>query len=244
MSNAESAGPFRRRRFVIAAIAVGAIVLLGAVAIIASLLAGGNDEEAEPTPTTSVSSSTDASDPDPSVCGLDGYEEGSSLDAPPTNEWELVGTVAAPLSDDAGPGVVENNGFRNCYAHTAEGALFAAVNYTAVGTDATLAPQLPGLVATGPGRDALATQIAAAGGAPSTNAQRAQVTGYKIASYSGDSATIDLALDYSTTGLVSLPLRLEWEGGDWKMILTDSGKPPLAPSQLENLGGYTPWGGA
>jgi hypothetical protein len=243
MSTDRTGGAFRRRGWVIAAIVVGVILLLGAVAVVTALLNPGQDS-ANPTPTATSSTAPAAEDPDPSVCGLEGFEEASSVSAPPSNEWELVGTVAAPISPRSGPGEVADNGFRYCYAHTAEGALFAAVNYSAVGTDATLAAQLPELVAEGPGRDALRAQIEAAGGASSTGAQRAQVTGFKIAAYDGDTATVDLALDYSAVGLVSVPLRLVWQEGDWKMVLTDAGELPLSPSPIENLGGYTPWGGA
>lgn len=241
MSNAESGGAFRRRGFVIAAIVVGAIVLLGVVAIIASLLTGGNDEEPEPTsaPTTSVS--TEPADADPSACGLEGYEETSSLDGPPSNDWELVGTVAAPVDPrGAGPGVVDDNGFRSCYAHTAEGALFAAVGYVAVGSDTRNVPRLFELLAAGPVRD----QLEASPAPGDASATRLQVAGFKINSYSPDEATVDVAWQVTSEGsaLVSLPTVLTWEDGDWKVVIGESG-PPFAPSPLENLGGYTPWAG-
>jgi len=239
MSSADSQSPFRSRGFIVAAVVVGAIVLAAIVVLVTSLLSGG-DDNAEPLPSPTKSTTADPNSADPSVCGLEGFEETSSLSAAPDNEWELVGTMAAPVDDQIGPGDVDSAGFRSCFAHTAEGALFAAVNFVATGTDATIGPRLVELVAPGPGRDALEAQ--APGG--STSNLRAQIAGYQIAAYSADTATIDLALNYSGGELVSVPLKLVWAEGDWKVEMTDAGELPLAPAEIQNLGGYTPWSGA
>lgn len=240
MSAADSRSPFRSRGFILAAIVVGAIALAAIVVLVTSLLGGGNDN-ADPTPAPTTSPTADAGDSDPSVCGLEGFEETSSLTAAPDNDWELVGTMAAPTDPTgAGPGEVDSAGFRSCFAHTAEGALYAAVNFVATGTDATIGPRLIELVAPGPGRDALEGQPS--GGSASN--LRAQIAGYKVSAYSTETATIDLALNYSSGELVSVPLKLVWAEGDWKVEMTATGELPLAPAQLQNLGGYTPWSGA
>lgn len=239
MSTAHSRSPFRTKGFIVAAIVVGAIVLATIVALVTSLLDGG-DSNADPTPEPTPSATADANESDPSVCGLEAYEKTSSLEAAPDNEWELVGTMAAPVDEQTGPGEVDSAGFRSCFAHTAEGALFAAVNFLATGTDAAIGPRLIELVAPGPGRDALESQESAG----STSNLRAQVAGYKVLAYSAETATVDLAVNYSSGQLVSIPLKLVWAEGDWKAEMTEAGEFPLAPAQLQNLGGYTPWSGA
>lgn len=241
MSNAEPRNRFTRRGFIIAAVGVGVIVI-AAIIVLVAMLTRSPEPDPSPTPPASVTpSATPSADPaDASVCGLRGYEEESSLTGAPDTEWELVGTVAAPTDpDSAGPGVIDDDGFRSCYAHTAEGALFAAINFVALGTDGTLRERLQELVAPGPGRDAIASQPSG-----ESSSSRAQVAGFKIAAYNGQDATVDLALNYSTGTLVSLPMRLMWVDGDWKLILTDSGQLPLAPAEISNLGGYIPWSGA
>lgn len=239
MSTADTPNPFRTKGFVIAATVVAAIVLAAIVILITSLLRGG-ENTADPTPAPTSSTTTAPAEGDPSVCGLEAFEETSSLNAAPDNEWELVGTVAAPTASGVGPGEVDPEGFRTCFARTAEGALFAAVNFVASGTDATLGPRLIDLVAPGPGRDSLDSQ----GSGGSAANLRAQVAGFKIAAYSADAATVDLALNYSGGELVSVPLKLVWVEGDWKIVVTDTGDLSLAPAELSNLGGYTPWAGA
>jgi len=238
MTNTETRNPFRGRGFIAAAIVVGVIVLAAIVVLVASLNRG-SDEPVTP-PTGRTSSTPTAAASDESVCGLDGFEKTNTLTQAPENDWELVGTVAAPTEPEgAGPAEIVD-GLRTCYAHTAEGALFLAVNFSAMGTDASLRDRLPQLVAPGPGRDALI----AAGSESSGSALRAQVAGYKIGSYSAEEATVDLAVNYSSGELVSLPLKLVWAEGDWKIQMTDAGKLPLSPAPITSLGGYTPWSGA
>lgn len=239
MSTADSPSPFRRRGFVIAAIIVGAIVLAAIIVLVTSL-SRGSDNNAAPTAAPTTSSSADPNAADPSVCGLEGFEETSSLNAAPENGWELVGTVAAPTDPAVGPGTVDD-GFRSCYAHTAEGALFAAVTYVALASDSRNVSRLPELVEPGLGRDA----ALAAGGGAASSSTRVQVAGFKVNSYSADEAVVDIAWSVTSSGgaLVSMPLVLHWVDGDWKIVLDDNGQPPFAASPLQNLGGYVPWAG-
>ncbi len=233
----EPKSPLAKRGFLFAAIGVGAIGLAAVVAITAAITGGGGDPTPAPTPepTTPAISAQDQS-----VCGLPGFDTEGTLTAAPVTDWELVGTVAAPTDPKgAGPGEVDDDGFRSCYAHTPPGALYAAANFVALGTDATLGPRLIELVAEGPGKGRVERQ--STGG---SSGDRAQIAGFRIGSYTGNAATVDLVLNYSSGTLVSLPLKLTWEAGDWKLVLADDGSLPLSPAQLENLGGYIPWAGA
>ncbi len=241
MTTTDAQGPFRKPQFIAAAIVIGVIFVAGAIVLAMSLFGAGNESTAPtPGPVASVSSSPPADATDASICGLQGFEEKSTLTAAPDAGWELVGTVAAPTAPaTAGPGNVEG-GIRTCYAHTAEGALYMAINFVAMGTDASLYPRLSELVAPGPGRVALEE----ASDAPSSTGARAQVAGYAISAYTADAVTVDIALNYSDGSLVSVPLKLVWAENDWKVQTTDSGELPLSPAPLQNLGGYTPWSGA
>jgi len=240
MTNTEQRSPFSRPGFIAATIVVGIIALAAIIVLVTSLTRGSDDNNAQPTEGPSTSSTPSAEASDESVCGLDGFEDTNTLTQAPENDWELVGTVAAPTDPEgAGPAEI-TDGLRTCYAHTAEGALFLAVNFAAMGTDASLRDRLPQLVAPGPGRDALI----ALGSDSSGSTLRAQVAGYSIGSYSAREATVDLAVNFSSGELVSLPLKLVWAEGDWKIQMTDAGVLPLSPAPIDNLGGYTPWSGA
>lgn len=234
----QPSNPFTSRGFIAAAIVVGVILLAGVIVLVTALTAP-HTPVAKP---TSTPSGPVASGDDKSVCGLPGFETESSLTTAPTRtKWELVGTVATPTdTKGAGPGRIDSDGFRSCFAHTATGALYASMNFIALGTDGTLRPRLTELVAEGPGKDAIASSDPNAG----SDSARAQLAGFKVDSYDGGSATVDLALNYNTGDLVSVPIKLVWEDGDWKLVLAEDGSLPLKPAQLQSLGGYIPWAGA
>lgn len=236
--------PFTTRRFILAVIVVGIIAICAVIVIISNFAGVGKTTPSAGggTPAPTSTTAAPAVDPNPSTCGLAGYETSSSLTTAPKTTWQLVGVVAAPSADGAGPGVINSTGFRSCYAHTAKGALFSAANFTALGADATMRQQLASLVAPGAGHDAVEKQ--AATGSGNSSGVRAQVAGFKIDSYDAQNATVDLVLNYSDGQLASLPLKLTWSGGDWKLILTADGGMPLSPVKLQNLGGYIPWAGA
>jgi hypothetical protein len=229
--------PFTRPGFIAAAIVVLLIVVAGGIAVVVGLTSQG-DPDPTPTGTTGPGPSAE----DESVCGLEGFETESSLTEAPDNEWELVGTVAAPTDPEVGPGVVRDDRLRTCFAHTAEGALYAAVNYFGAASDARTIPLILDLIADGPGKDA-----AAAAGSPSfdPSSTRVQIAGFKVNSYNSSEAVIDVALTVTTSGsqLVSMPIALVWQDGDWKLELADDGDFPFAAAPLQSLGGYIPWAG-
>lgn len=230
--------PFLRRATAIgAAVVVAAIVVLGIFVLIANLVSP------HPAPTSPTTNGPGPSAGDESVCGLEGFETTSSLEEAPDVRWELVGTVAAPTDPEVGPGVVDGDGFRSCYAHTAEGALYAAVNYVALSSDPRLQPLVWRLLEEGQVRDQAQADAEAGQATPSSS--RLQVAGFKVLSYSPDKAVIDVAWQVTSpsTGLMSVPLELVWQDGDWRIATTDTGL-PYSPAQIENLGGYIPWSGA
>ncbi|MFV0434289.1 MAG: hypothetical protein ACK5LO_09945 [Leucobacter sp.] len=238
-----TSSPFAKRGFIAAAAVVGVIVALGLFVLVMNLVSPPStapEPEPEPKPTTTspVQSGDDAS-----VCGLEGFETESSLEQAPDVEWELVGTVAVPVDSTVGPGVVDDDGFRSCFAHTAEGALYSAINYVALSSDPRLQPKIWQLFEEGPVRDNAKEESESGSGMPSS--ARLQVAGFKIMSYTGERAVIDVAWQVSSpaSGIMSMPVELVWEEGDWYLATTDTGL-PYAPSQIENLGGYIPWSGA
>ena len=243
MSDIEKSGPFKSFGSKVALAVVAVIVVAGLIVAVTSIVRGAT---ADPSPTsTSVGADGDDDEPvsssDQSVCGLDGFETESSVEEAPEATWELVGTVAAPTTD-AGPGEVDGDGFRSCYAHTAEGALLAAIGYFAVGSDSRLADKLPDLIAEGEGREA-ALDNAAGGADPSST--RIQLAGFRVNSYSSSDAVIDVVWSVTSSNgqLVSFPTALEWSDGDWKIALTEDGQFPFAAAPVDNLGGYIVWAG-
>ena len=232
--------------FVAAAVMVGAIALTGVV-VVALVLWPGNDEPAddqaaEPEPTAESSPPAPA-DGEESVCGLPASEETELTDPPPGTDWETVGTMPAPSLEEAGPGVTDDDGVRQCYARSPEGALAAAANVQAMGTDPDLAqPMSAVMLAEGEGREAALADLEEQGLAGSEDAgMRTEVVGFNILGYSPDHARVDLAVESSTGLFASSTTDLVWEEGDWKVRLNTEGQPIIPIAQISDAANYITW---
>jgi len=237
--------PWTRPGFVAAAIVVALVLVLAAVLGVNALRKDDGEQPPPPvatgTPEPTPSETADAAG-DESVCGLEGVELTGTVTTAPEAEWDLIGTTAAPTSPTAGPGVIEPSGLRYCYARTPEGALLAAANLFAMSAEPSLIrAMIEQSAADGPGRDVL---LGMPEPTPGPSTVRAQIAGFQLLEYDGARATVDVAVRTSNNTQGAFPYMLVWEDGDWKMRVRDDGSPFAAPTQLPDLAGYVPWGGA
>lgn len=242
--------PWTRGGFIAAAVVVAVVAVLGIVLAVTTARNSGADDAA-PAPAPSVSTgdvtvappepSPSAVAEDGSICGLDGEVLDGTLATAPAAEWQYQGTTAYPTSTTYGPGETSAEGVRSCFQRSPEGAVFAAANAVAQGAEPeSVASWLDYFVAQGPSRDAVVN----AGGAVDTSGARAATRGFRLLSYDGDSARVDVAVQGSTEGQVvnlSMVYDLVWEDGDWKLAVADPSA-PIDVATLPDLAGYTSWG--
>lgn len=233
--------PWTSWPFITGAVVVAVIALMGAGLAISSLLERpsppvAGPPAASPPPPTVTSSGAEAS-----ICGLTAHEASGTITRAPEAEWSLVGTTAAPRNETSGPGLVEESGYRHCYARTAEGAVFAAANFAAMGSDPGLMTDVArGSVVEGAGRDVLMKQpVATSGGGV-----RVQIVGVRVLAYNDKKAQVDIAVRTSNGSLGGQVFDLLWDGGDWKMEVTSNGDLLTRATQLRDLSSYVMWGGA
>lgn len=233
--------PFTKPGFIIAAALVVALI---AATIVIFLLPKGQGN-AQPAPAPAESSSTAEASPSASaagesICGLPATSE-TALGSAPETKWELVGTMAAPTDPKVGPGKTDDQGIRSCFAHTPTGALYAAVNLWALGSDPSkeraIAEQL---AAKGPGRDA---GIKAPQTAVPASSVKIQIAGFNV-SYTANQAVVELAFKADNGALASVRTTLLWQDGDWKGVVADNGAPLEEPRQIRDLSSFIPWSGA
>lgn len=239
--------PWSSKGFLAAAGVLGLIVALAVMIVVSNLLGGGPTDPTATGSADGVAPDTEVVESD-SVCGLTDVAMTGTVDQPPAATWTLLGTMAVPADDAVGPGVIEDTGLRHCYARTPEGALFMVANLMAMGSAHLVSERelLEATTAAGPGRD-IALQEADENRSPSSSTGsdvRVQVAGFRILSYSGDRASVDLAFRVSNGSIMAWAVDLLWEDGDWKARITDEGEPPSEPAQIPDLTGYIPWGGA
>ncbi len=237
-------GIFISRTYLISAGVVALIAILGIAVVGTILWPDGETEQPEAAaspegdpPAEAVTAPTYSD----SVCDLPA-SDATTLDTPPKNtEWEFVGAMQAPSIPDVGPGIIEENGFRRCYAHSPEGALVAAANVLAMGTDPNLVYDLNDkLVAKGPGRDAVLEKLET-NPPTSEDGVRLSIVGFQLMGYGPNHARIDLAVEGSNGTLASVTTDLAWEDGDWKVELDPTGQPIIPTAPLTDAFGYLPW---
>jgi hypothetical protein len=247
--------PFTRPGFLIStAVVIGLVVML--VWLLARPGGGENDgEETTPpeesttapaaeTPTESPSSDADATEA--SWCGLEAVElDGTLTRAPADIEWEYVGTIAVPALEGHGPGVVEDSGLPHCWAQTPEGAVLAATSVLAASASPDLVVEAhEELYVDGELRDRVladpdceAARVEAEG-----SGVRASMVGFRLLSYSGTAASVDVLLSTNQgEGYASFVTPLVWVDGDWQVewrtqdeFLGDGGG-------VETTAGYVLW---
>ncbi|THA70657.1 hypothetical protein E6P78_08720 [Streptomyces sp. A0958] len=261
MSGSEQAGegssdkersPFTKPGFVASAVGIALIAVLGGIVV----LTGGSDEKdaddpppvatapgASATPASPASkapSSAASSCPAPKDTDT---SEASILDLRATGlSWKKLGPLNLPLSQRSGPAVTEGQVAR-CFAHTPRGAVLALANISVRS-------------ANGAGwRDVVEQQVfpdeAKAVYEQSVAANRSdwtsdyppefglpQLAGYKLVSYSADTAVVDFVFQTPGGKVLSMPLTARWHGGDWKQKMApDGGQTELAGAK-DTTDGY------
>ncbi len=214
---------------------VGVITALGLILSVLGLFAGDHD----PAPAAAApSTAPDAAEP--SVCGLPDVALTGTVDRAPAATWSMVGTIAAPTVDGQGPGVIDDDGFRSCFAHTPTGAVVAGFNLAAMGGYPPVRGRFNAeAIAPGPGRDAVLANPAPQGDA--SGGLRLEFAGFRVLRYTGQQADLDLALLSSTGQMFGFTLYLQWAEGDWKARLADDGSDLSAVSPISSLAGYVAW---
>lgn len=237
--------PFARPGFIIGAVVVAALIVAG---IFLTVLNLNREPDAAPPAPDPSSSATTSTAPSPtasggtggaSVCGLEGQVLSGTVTTAPAATWAYQDVYAYPESATYGPGATAPQGYRYCFQRSPEGSVFAAANMTVgllgdVNTRSTLAEYA--LTS-----DTYRSQLLSEVGSSSSDV-RASIAGFRLLSYDGDSARVDVAFRGSTDGQAvngSVVFDLTWWQGDWK-INADNAQ-PLRISQLPDLSGYIAW---
>lgn len=187
-------------------------------------------------------SSEAPADGEASVCGLTAREDtvGKLETEAPKTEWESLGNqLVTKKNETHGPGVVEDDGFRYCYARTPEGALFAAANFVAFGSsaDSNLTSKAgQKLVDAGDRQGEIEAEMKKGGSGDSV-----PLVAYRVDAYSASSSTLTLVFDVDGTKVAGT-LDFVWSGGDWKVRAPGTGNVVYRMEKVENLAGYVPWG--
>ena len=212
-----------------AALVVGVIVAMG---VILSVRGFTGDDADSTTAAPSSSAPTDSS------------ENSGSLSAAPTATWTLIADFAVPATK-AGPGEVQEDGLRYCYAHTREGVVLAAANFAGLDRDPPLTVQVADkLIAPGPGREIQRQASEETTVTTTPDPLRLQIAGVRIINYSGSESTVDLLMRGNDGKYVAQQFEMVWTEGDWRLAISDDGQLKSEARSVPDATGYLTWSDA
>lgn len=232
--------PFRQRWFVISAVFLVVVILLGALVV---LTTGDSDDEAtDPAPApsaTTASSSPSAAD---GCAGLSDEDTSIPTTAPQGVTWSLFRTVALPVSTTAGPAAADGD-MTTCFAHTPTGALMAAAQ---ISIRSMLASNWEDVWVNQTYGDAKAAQLDALrdelGSSPLPEpapGELGQFAGFRFVTYGGDTAVIELLTRFSDGALRVNTASMRWHEGDWQYEVSSTAQQRVVSSEE----GFIGWGG-
>lgn len=248
--NTDSDNPLKSKGFLVSAVVVGAIVVMGAVVSV-TILVGGDED---PAPGQDADQSAEGqideeeapeqdiprSDGSESVCGLKASEKDVFEQWPDKTRWDRVGLVQAPAIPGHGPENISPSGYRHCYAKSPEGAVSAGMNYVAMTTDQlAMSEVVEEMFAKGPGKEAAQQLLAEDTGGDIQH--QGSLEGVRLLAYGHDRARVDVALglqDPQVEEMSSFVIDLRWEEGDWKIVTTEDGDMIIPMTELQTLDGY------
>lgn len=176
-----------------------------------------------------------------SGCRPDNSDQDLPQTAPRQVWWERFKGVAVPHSPLLGPLDIRGD-IARCYAHSPRGALMAAVQISVrLDRSARWQEILEQQVVAGEGKAAYARVRAA--GDPIPAGKAAQVAGFRIVSYTPQTAVVGtVSRDPARGGRTARTTTVQWDG-DWKLVPTPDGSSGSKPQVVDSLSGYVMWGG-
>ncbi|GAA2705265.1 hypothetical protein ACFY2R_26490 [Micromonospora olivasterospora] len=233
--------PWTRPGFIASAALLLVIVIVG-VLIAALSLGDDSNDTADSTPP--VNPAPAGSSPDQALPTT------VPTTAPDDVTWHLVGQVAVPSSDTAGPRTT-SGGVASGYAHTPVGALIAAAQISIRASysagRASWEPTIERQLVPSADRDRLLSTLKesdAAGESAAQPGELSQIAGFSYQSYTPDTAVIGLALraPAGNSRYHIVTLSLLWRDDDWRLVAPPGGAWTSLSRPAPDLTGVVEWG--
>lgn len=194
--------------------------------------------------------------------GSDGPTEGASLPSPASPvcaeqtpsaagdgllvpSWTMIGTTPTPQSATGGPVLQATP--RQCFTHSAEGAVYSAASVLSEMSSVTDTDLRKKVVTQRFSHTGDYDKVLASAARPFTApTARTQYVGYRITSGADDVVQLELAtrsINGPNAGIVSaIGFTMVWESNDWLLVPPPATGLPIR--SLTDFTGFTPWGQA
>jgi hypothetical protein len=181
----------------------------------------------------------------PAGCATTGTDQTTPVDTPKDVTWTLVAGTAVPESYTDGPMLHTAAGVAYCYARTPVGAVLAVSNLGHATGDAQVVQndELKYSVVAGPLADELAAKPAVVSDPAATSG--VQYAGFRIISYTPDTASVALALASSSRpgSYAVVTATVAWSQGDWRVVLQPGPVAVATATSTTSLANFVTWSG-
>lgn len=241
--------PFSSPWFIAAAVFLVVVLAFGAWVVGGRVVSGGRAGGGSPAPSAKPPAASAAgsvaasagSDPAASACGLAAGDQQVPVQAPVGRTHTIAPGLDIPVVDGVGPDM--RSGISRCFAHSPTGAVLASANWMKWFSSQQRLPEvITALMAEGQDRDRLARQVDDSW--DGSTSSPVKINGFKVDVRSADEVVVTLAVRTgrsSDEGLVSWPVLLRWEKGDWKVVAPASNSWGQEPVDSVAQGGFTEW---
>lgn len=187
---------------------------------------------------------TSAGGSGPAACVVPAGAQEVPLRPPGRTDWDVWNRMVVPRSAEFGPGRVESDGFRRCFAHSPTGAVFAAYySVAALADDDQVLRNAARVLLPGPDTDRMLADLAAEGPGDGVDDAPSQLAGFRVIDAGPDRVTVALAMRVKDA-YASATFTMVWHRDDWRVLAARPGQQFGAPySQLSGLGDFVRWSG-
>jgi len=216
---------WRQPRWIVAAVAAGALLLIGVIVLATSGGTASHPVAARPAQGCPATAEDDA-----------------IPTAPPADvQWKNIGEVLSPVSPTYGPARYDGPVWE-CYAHNPTGAVLAAYDELAGLTSPDWHIIAEHEVVPGQGQQAyIAASESQTYSAPLPG-EILQAVGFEVLAYTPQQATVETLAAAGTGQYQASEYTVAWYDGDWKMVLTPDGETGPDPQLVTSTDGFVLWG--
>lgn len=216
--------PWRQARWIIAAAAVGALVLVATIVLATS----GPTSHPSATAAAKTCPATTASRTIPAT--------------PPGDvRWKSMGAILAPTSATYGPARYDGPVWE-CYAHNPTGAVLATYGIFAGLASPDWHTIAEHEVVPGQGQQSYIAASERQTYSEPAPGDIAQAVGFEVLAYTPRQATVETLANAGDDQYQASEFTVAWYDGDWKMVLTPDGRSGPDPQLVTSTDGFVLWG--
>ncbi|MFD7548342.1 hypothetical protein [Streptomyces sp. NPDC059816] len=232
-------------------LSAGFLFTMLVLAGVAAVTSGGDEDSSQPSPQASATAEKSEDDAPSGLGSGDGRapecrtaDRDTSLpkNSPRDLKWKNLGSMSVPVSELSGPKHF-NGPIWSCYAHTPMGAVMAAHSITSRISYPGWRELAERQMVPGKARDKfLEARAKEKDKSLSAPPEDGRYAGFSVLSFTKERTSLMMLLEYAEGAYFTVSVNMQWQDGDWKLILRSDGSYSPDPSIVSDDTGFIAWG--